>query len=68
MRRVTEELQPTLLDNVGLFTAALRWQIKHMCHRSSICCAEHLPDVEPSLGGTPRPLRIIVVESLTVRV
>jgi signal transduction histidine kinase len=33
MRRVTEELHPTLLDNVGLFTA-LRWQIRHMLSTS----------------------------------
>ena len=46
MRRVTEELHPTLLDNVGLF-AALRWQIKHTCHRSSIACVAHFPDLEP---------------------
>jgi len=48
MRRVTEELHPTLLDNVGLFTA-LRWQIRHMCHRSNIICTEHLPELEPRL-------------------
>jgi signal transduction histidine kinase len=48
MRRVTEELHPTLLDNVGLF-AALRWQIKHMSHRSSIIYTEHLPELEPRL-------------------
>jgi signal transduction histidine kinase len=45
MRRVTEELHPTLLDNVGLF-AALRWQIKQMSHRSNITCTEHLPELE----------------------
>lgn len=49
MRRVTEELRPTLLDNVGLF-AALRWQIKHRRHRSSIIWVEHLPDTEPLLS------------------
>ena len=48
MRRVTEELHPTLLDNVGLF-AALRWQIKHMSDRSNIICTEHLPELEPRL-------------------
>jgi len=48
MRRVTEELRPTLLDNVGLF-AALRWQIKHMVHRSKIRCTEQLPAIEPRL-------------------
>lgn len=46
MRRVTEELHPTLLDNVGLF-AALRWYISHMAHRSSVTCTVTLPDVEP---------------------
>jgi signal transduction histidine kinase len=49
MRRVTEELHPTLLDNVGLF-AALRWQIKHMCHRANITFRAHFPEVEPLLG------------------
>ncbi len=49
MRRVTEELHPTLLDNVGLF-AALRWQIKNMCQRSKIVCHEHLPETEPRLS------------------
>ena len=51
MRRVTEELHPTLLDNVGLY-AALRWQIKHMCHRSKIVCHEQLPDGELRLRPT----------------
>jgi signal transduction histidine kinase len=45
MRLVTEELHPTLLDNVGLFSA-LRWQIKQICQRSDISCANHLPDTE----------------------
>jgi signal transduction histidine kinase len=49
MRQVTEDLQPTLLDNVGLF-AALRWQIKRMRHNSSITYIEHLPDIEPSFS------------------
>ena len=51
MRRVTEELHPTLLDNVGLY-AALRWQIKQMYHRSKIVCREHLPGVELRLRPT----------------
>ena len=29
-RRLTEQLRPTLLDNVGLF-AALRWQLRNAC-------------------------------------
>jgi len=50
MRRVTEELHPTLLDNVGLF-AALRWQMKHMSSRSKVTCTEHFPETEPSLSA-----------------
>jgi signal transduction histidine kinase len=50
MRRVTEELRPTLLDNVGLF-AALRWQMKHMCSRSKVICTEHFPEAEPRLSA-----------------
>jgi signal transduction histidine kinase len=49
MRRITEDLHPTLLDNVGLF-AALRWQIKHMCHRSNVTCTSDFPDLEPPLS------------------
>jgi signal transduction histidine kinase len=48
MRRVTEDLHPTLLDNVGLF-AALGWHLKHVCHRSSIDCTVELPSTEPAL-------------------
>jgi signal transduction histidine kinase len=53
MRRITEELRPTLLDNVGLL-AALRWQIKDMSRRLAIQCREHMPDMEPAL--TPSEL------------
>jgi signal transduction histidine kinase len=49
-RRVTEELHPTLLDNVGLF-AALRWQMKHMCSRAKVTCTEHFPEAEPRLSA-----------------
>ena len=48
MRRVTEVLHPTLLDNVGLF-AALRWQLNQICQRSNIACRDHLPSTEPKL-------------------
>ena len=34
-RRVVEELRPTLLDNMGLFTA-LRWQFKETCRRTGL--------------------------------
>ena len=44
-RRVVEELRPTLLDNMGLYTA-LRWQFKESCRRSGLICTETIPDVE----------------------
>ena len=44
-RRVVEELRPTLLDNMGLFTA-LRWQFKESCRRTGLTCTESIPDVE----------------------
>jgi signal transduction histidine kinase len=47
-RRLTEALHPTLLDNVGLF-AALRWQFKNTCQRTSFTCAHAFPEVEPRL-------------------
>jgi signal transduction histidine kinase len=51
MRRMTEELHPTLLDNVGLF-AALRRQVQQMCHRSKIICRDQFPNNEPALTAT----------------
>jgi signal transduction histidine kinase len=47
-RRITEELHPTLLDNVGLF-AALRWQLRNACAKSRISCIDDLPNTEPRL-------------------
>jgi signal transduction histidine kinase len=44
-RRVVEELRPTLLDNMGLFTA-LRWQFKETCRRAGLKCSESIPDSE----------------------
>jgi signal transduction histidine kinase len=47
-RRITEELHPTLLDNVGLF-AASRWLLKNACVRTHVKCIDNLPEREPSL-------------------
>ncbi len=47
-RRMTEQLRPTLLDNVGLF-AALRWQLRNVCGRSKVKCTDDLPTTEPRL-------------------
>jgi signal transduction histidine kinase len=44
-RRVVEELRPTLLDNMGLFTA-LRWQFKETCRRAGMRCTETIPESE----------------------
>jgi signal transduction histidine kinase len=44
-RRVVEELRPTLLDNMGLFTA-LRWQFKETCRRAGMHCTETIPESE----------------------
>ncbi len=44
-RRVVEELRPTLLDNMGLFTA-LRWQFKETCRRTGLRCTEVIPELE----------------------
>jgi signal transduction histidine kinase len=44
-RRVVEELRPTLLDNMGLYTA-LRWQFKETCRRAGLKCTETIPESE----------------------
>lgn len=49
-RRLTEQLRPTLLDNVGLFSA-LRWQLKNACERTHIKCVDCLPREEPRLNS-----------------
>src|SRR6202012_5745128 len=47
-RRITEELHPTLLDNVGLFSA-LRWQLRNACTKPPVKCIDDLPIAEPAL-------------------
>ena len=47
-RRVVEELRPTLLDNMGLFSA-LRWQFKESCRRNGLRCSERIPESELQL-------------------
>ncbi|HEY2465025.1 MAG TPA: CHASE3 domain-containing protein [Steroidobacteraceae bacterium] len=48
-RRVVEELRPTLLDNMGLFTA-LRWQFKETCRRTGLRCTETIPESDPKFS------------------
>ena len=47
-RRIVEQLRPTLLDTMGLYTA-LRWQFQESCHRAGLRCTQDLPEVEPRL-------------------
>ena len=47
-RRLTEELRPSLLDNIGLF-AALRWHTRQGCEQSGAKCSESFPDGELTL-------------------
>lgn len=49
-RRITEELHPTLLDNVGLFSA-LRWQLRNACTKPPVKCIDELPIAEPALSA-----------------
>jgi signal transduction histidine kinase len=47
-RRLSEELRPSLLENIGLF-AALRWHTRQGCEQSGAKCSQHYPDHELSL-------------------
>ncbi len=44
-RRVVEQLRPTLLDNMGLYTA-LRWQLQESCGRAGLKCEDSMPEEE----------------------
>jgi signal transduction histidine kinase len=64
-RRVVENLRPTLLDNLGLFSA-LRWQVSDSCGRVGLHCIEHYPDQELDLSPEAAiAIFRIVQESLT---
>jgi signal transduction histidine kinase len=49
MRRVTEELHPTLLDNVGLLSA-LHWLLNSLHQRTAIDCRSHFETEELRLS------------------
>ena len=53
-RRIVEELRPTLLDHIGLYSA-LKWHMSEAC--AQLDYTEHYPDEEPQL----RPEAAIVV-------
>ena len=64
-RRITEDLRPTLLDNLGL-AAALEWLVRGTCERAGLVSTLNLDE-----GGEPLPpdvaiaLYRIVQEALT---
>jgi signal transduction histidine kinase len=47
-RRITEELRPTLLDNLGL-AAAIEWQVRDVCDRAGLKFQIDVPDDDSSL-------------------
>jgi signal transduction histidine kinase len=49
-RRVVEQLRPTLLDHMGLFTA-LRWLFQDTCGRAGVEGREQVPESELRLSG-----------------
>lgn len=64
-RRVTEELHPTLLDNLGL-GAAIQWHVKDVCGRAGLLPEVNVPAQEIELAD---PVAValfrIVQEALT---
>lgn len=47
-RRIVEDLRPTLLDNIGLYSA-LRWQMAKSCEPAKLSYTQHLPEDELSV-------------------
>jgi hypothetical protein len=48
-RRIVEDLRPTLLDNIGLYSA-LRWQMSKACDAAKLTYTEHYPEEELPLN------------------
>jgi len=49
-RRVTEQLRPTLLDNMGLI-AALRWQVREAARQANLGLVDSFPESELSVSN-----------------
>ena len=63
-RTLIEEIQPTLLQNVGLL-ATLRWLMKRTCHAAGVAYGETYPAEEISLGNATKvTLYRLIQESL----
>lgn len=64
-RRVVEQLRPTLLDNMGLYSA-LRWQLQESCGRAGLKCTESLPEEElPISAGASIAIFRVAQEAMT---
>jgi hypothetical protein len=64
-RRIVEDLRPTLLDSMGLFTA-MRWQFEETCARAGLTCTDNLPAEEaPMLSEASIALFRVAQESFT---
>jgi signal transduction histidine kinase len=48
-REIVENLKPTLLDNVGLYSA-LRWHMKASCKAASLAYTESFPETEAPMA------------------
>ena len=65
VRRISSELRPSLLDDLGL-SAAMEWQLKEFEKRSGIKTRFHAPETEVELSNTVKTaLFRIFQESLT---
>jgi signal transduction histidine kinase len=47
-RRLVEELRPSLVEEVGLFTA-LKWQVQKATHGTNVIYTEWYPEIEPRI-------------------
>jgi signal transduction histidine kinase len=64
-RRITEDLRPTLLDNLGL-SAAVDWQVHEVCNRAGLKCKMTLPSDDSSIAPAASiALYRIMQEALT---
>lgn len=64
-RRLTEELRPTLLDNLGL-GAAIQWHVSEVCERAGLAHDVNVPEEEPEMPeNVTVALFRIVQEGLT---
>jgi signal transduction histidine kinase len=65
-RRLVEELRPSLVEEVGLFTA-LKWQVHQATRGRSVIYTEWYPDIEPPLpAGASIALFRVAEEALAM--